>query len=444
MSLLLKFKQQLQLLGASSLDQSFLLAVSGGVDSVVLCDLYYKAGYNFFIAHCNFQLRGQESERDEHFVKMLGEKYGKEVFIRRFDTEAYVAKKKVSIQVAARDLRYDWFRSLAHEQEAQQIVTAHHADDNIETVVMNFFRGTGLRGLIGMDAEFSSIFRPLLPFRKRDILAYAQENNLAFVEDSSNASNKYTRNYFRNELLPAVEKVFPEAEENILRNIERLRQVQQVYDHAIIAHKKKLIELKGNEEHIPILKLKKLPSFKIILWEIIKEKHFTAGQVDEVIKLMDADTGRYIDSEDYRIIRNRKWMILTRKPTTESNHNIIIDTSTKKVTFSNRQLTIEFVPHANFQIPTSSNIACVDAKDITFPLLLRKAKQGDYFYPLGMKKKKKLSRFLIDQKLSKTDKENVWILETNKKIIWVVGYRIDERFKIDENSKAVLKISLNV
>jgi tRNA(Ile)-lysidine synthase len=205
-----------------------------------------------------------------------------------------------------------------------------------------------------------------------------------------------------------------------------------------------LIELKADEEHIPILKLKKLPSYKIILWEIIKEKHFTAGQVDEVIKLMDADTGRYIDSEDYRIIRNRKWMILTRKPTTESNHNIVIDTSTKKVTFSNRQLTIENVPNANFQIPTSSNIACVDAKDVVFPLLLRKAKQGDYFYPLGMKKKKKLSRFLIDQKLSKTDKENVWILETNKKIIWVVGYRIDERFKIDENSKAVLKISLNV
>lgn len=423
--------------------RKFLLAVSGGVDSVVLCDLCYKAGLDFIIAHCNFQLRGEESGRDELFVKSLGEAYGKEVFVKKFETAAYASDKKVSTQVAARDLRYEWFRILAFdEKRADLIVTAHHADDNIETVVMNFLRGTGLKGLIGMDIEYLEIFRPLLPFRKREIIEYARQNNLKFVEDSSNASNKYTRNYFRNELLPAVQKVFPQAEENILKNIERLREVEQVYDQAIKQHKKRLIEPKGNEEHIPILKLTKTPSYKIILWEIIKEKHFTAGRLDEVIKLLDSDNGSYIESEFYRIIKNRKWIIIAPKnPNEESNH-FIIDADTKKIQFNNQQLIFETINAPHFKISPLANIACLDAKGLVYPLLLRKSKQGDYFYPLGMRKKKKISRFLIDQKLSKTEKEKVWVLESNKKILWVVGYRIDDRFKIEPNTQKVMKVSL--
>lgn len=444
MNLLEKLSDQLKEHSGFAPSNRFLLATSGGVDSVVLCDLFYKMGLPFCIAHCNFQLRGEESERDEQFVKSLGEKYDKEVFIKKFETKEYVAEKKVSVQVAARELRYGWFRQLAFDEgRASLIVTAHHADDNIETVVMNFFRGTGLRGLTGMDVDFNAIFRPLLPFRKKEILDYAQQNDLAFVEDSSNESSNYTRNYFRNELLPAVKKVFPETEENILKNMERLREVQQVYDDAIISHKKSLIEQKGNEQHIPVLKLKKTASYKTILWEIIKEKNYTAGQLEEVIKLMDCDTGSYIDSDVYRIIKNRKWLIITTKHSAESDEVIIVDAATKNIQFGNKQFKMERVSSSNFQIPTSTDTACVSAKEMTFPLLLRKVKQGDYFYPLGMKKKKKISRFFIDQKLSKTEKENVWVLETNKKIIWVVGYRIDDRFKIEPATLDILKMSLS-
>lgn len=445
MNLLDKFYCYINEQSGSKRASKFLLAVSGGVDSVVLCDLFYKTGLDFIIAHCNFQLRGEESERDELFVKHLGEGYGKEVFVKRFETVAYASDKKVSTQVAARNLRYEWFRIIAFdEKRADLIVTAHHADDNIETVTMNFFRGTGLKGLIGMDTEYLQIFRPLLPFRKQEIVEYAKGNNLKFVEDSSNASNKYTRNYFRNELLPAVQKVFPQAEENILKNIERLREVEQVYDQAIKQQKQRLIEPKGNEEHIPILKLTKTPSFRIILWEIIKEKHFTAGQLDEVIKLLDSDNGSYIDSEFFRIIKNRKWIIIAPKDADAVSNHFIINGGTKNIKFNNKQLILETINAPHFQISTSTSIACLDAKGIEYPLLLRKSRQGDYFYPLGMRKKKKLSRFLIDQKLSKTEKENVWVLEANKKIIWVVGYRIDDRFKIEPNTQKVLKISLVV
>lgn len=443
MNVLDKFSGYLNQQSAAKKAHKFLLAVSGGVDSVVLCDLFYKAGLDFIIAHCNFQLRGEESERDELFVKNLGEVYGKAVFVKRFETAAYAADKKVSTQVAARDLRYKWFRTLAFdEKRADLIVTAHHADDNIETVVMNFFRGTGLKGLIGMDTEYLEILRPLLPFRKREIAEYAKQNNLQFVEDSSNASNKYTRNYFRNELLPAVQKVFPQAEENILKNIERLREVEQIYEQAIKQHKQRLIEPKGNEEHIPILKLTKTHSYRIILWEIIKEKNFTAGQLDEVIKLLDSDNGSYIDSEFFRIIKNRKWIIIAPKNADEASNHFIIESETKKLKFNNQQLIFETINAPHFQISPSANIACLDDKEIVYPLLLRKLKQGDYFYPLGMRKKKKLSRFLIDQKLSKTEKENVWVLEANKKILWVVGYRIDDRFKRQPGTQKVLKITL--
>jgi len=421
-----------------------LLAVSGGVDSVVLCNLMFVAGYDFIIAHCNFQLRGEESERDEQFVRSLAAKYGKEVYVIRFNTKDYALKNKLSTQVAARDLRYNWFRQLAFEEKkAGAIVTAHHADDNIETVVMNFFRGTGLKGLIGMDVEFKEIFRPLLNFRKSEIIAYAKQQELAFVEDSSNSSSNYTRNYFRNELIPAINKVFPNVEENVLKNIQRLTEVEQVYNEAINQYKLKLIEYKGKEEHIPILKLQKLKSFRTILWEIIKEKGFTAGQVDEVIKLMEGNNGSFIECKTHRIIKNRRWLIIAERTNEEENLHLVITENDKAIKFAGAELEIKkHIPINNFSISTDKSIAAFDADDIKFPLLLRRWKQGDYFYPLGLNKKKKLSKFFIDQKLSKIEKEKVWVLEMNKKIIWVVGHRLDDRFKIKESTKEVLKITL--
>jgi tRNA(Ile)-lysidine synthase len=436
--------------------QTQLLAVSGGIDSVVLCDLMFDAGYDFALAHCNFRLRDEESERDEQFVKSLGEKYGKIVFVKRFDTKAYAEQNKVSIQVAARELRYGWFKELIATDRSQlpthrsqlptdhsqlhYLLTAHHANDNIETMLMNLFKGTGISGLHGILPVQDKIVRPLLFAKKEELLRYAQEKNLAFVEDSSNASDKYTRNFLRHHLLDLLKQVYPNVEDNLLKNIERFAEAEVLYKQAIDQHKKKLLEYKGNEVHIPVLKLKKSSPLSSIVFEIIKEYGFTANQTSEVIDLFESVTGKYIQSSTHRIIKNRNWLIIASQQATEAA-NILIEKGEKKVIFSGGELRIEVIKNPSFDIPSAASIAAVDYDEIEFPLLLRKWKQGDYFYPLGMKKKKKLSRFFIDQKLSKTDKEKVWVIEMNKKIVWIIGYRIDDRFKIKPSTKKILKIS---
>lgn len=432
-----------------------LVAVSGGIDSIVLIDLLHKSNLPFSIAHCNFQLRGEESRRDETFVKELAKQYYKEIFIKRFDTQNYASQNKLSIQEAARKLRYDWFaeiisgRQFAISQQSSTtnnqlstinyIATAHHANDNIETLLINFFRGTGISGLHGILPTQNNIIRPLL-FAKRDAIElYAKDNNLQWVEDSSNASDKYTRNFFRHHLLPLAKEVFANAEDNLLQNIQRFSEAELLYNQAIDAHKKKLLEIKGNEVLIPVLKLQKTEPLATIIWEIIKEFHFTSLQVNDVKNLLAAENGKYVASSSHRIIRNRAWLIVAPLQTQEANH-ILIEKTDNKIRYENGSLSIKNLLSSSYKIQSSPAIAALDAKQIQYPLLLRKWKPGDYFYPLGMKKKKKLSKFFTDSKLSKTDKEKVWVLETDKKIIWVIGYRIDDRFKITDNTKEVLLI----
>jgi tRNA(Ile)-lysidine synthase len=419
-----------------------LLAVSGGLDSVVLVDLVSKAGFDFAIAHCNFQLRGEESVRDEQFVRNLGSKHNKEVFVQQFDTAVFAESNKLSIQEAARKLRYDWFNELLNSQTPNsKLLTAHHANDNIETLLFNFFRGTGISGLHGILPKQGNIIRPLL-FAKRDaILTYAKENGLDWVEDSSNASDKYSRNYIRHQVVPMMQTIFSNVEDNLLNNIERMGEAEQLYNQAIQLHKSKLLEQKGNEIHIPVLKLKKAIPLNTIVWEIIKDFGFTAHQSNEVIKLLDAENGSFVQSSTHRVILNRNWLIIAPHQSLEAKH-IIIEKGDQQVVFEQGELTIEEIEASSYMVQDSKSIAAIDADAISFPLLLRKAKTGDYFYPLGMNKKKKLSRFFIDQKLSKTAKENVWVLESNKKIVWVVGMRIDDRVKIKPSTKAVLSIEL--
>lgn len=419
-----------------------LLAVSGGVDSVVLTDLIAKAGYTFEIAHCNFKLRGTESDRDEMFVKALAEKYKATLHTKTFDTKAVAASEKKSIETAARDLRYEWFKSLLEEKQLKYLLTAHHADDNIETVTMNFFRGTGIAGLHGILPRQGTIVRPLLFARRKAMEEYAAANQLAFITDSSNLVSDYTRNHFRNEILPLIKKSFPEADNNLLQNINRLQEVEILYQQSIDHHKKKLIEQKGNEWHIPVLKLLKTKPLNTIVYEIIRNYNFTAHQTPEVIALLQSDTGKYVASTTHRIIKNRNWLIIAPLNSAEANH-ILIEQEHKKVAFAGGSLSFEMIEADSYKIKTDACIAQLNAAEIKYPLLLRKWKQGDYFYPLGMPKKKKLSRFLIDQKLSLTQKENVWVMEMDKKIIWVVGIRIDDRFKIKPSTKKIIKINLH-
>jgi tRNA(Ile)-lysidine synthase len=426
-------------------NDKLLLAVSGGVDSVVLCELCKQAGYDFVIAHCNFQLRGAESEHDEAFVKTLAAKYGAEFFVKKFDTATYVSETKKGIQEAARDLRYEWFNELLGQLSTINcqlfLVTAHHANDNIETVLMNFFKGTGISGLHGILPKQDKLVRPLLFAKKKALKAFAEEHNLSFVEDASNATDKYIRNYFRNQLIPDLQKVFPAVEDNLTGNIQRFKEMELLYKQSVEFHKKKLLEQNGNEIHIPVLKLLKSEPLSTILYEIIKDFGFTAHQTPEVIALLDSESGKYIQSATYKIIRNRKWLIISPHQTTEAQ-NILIEKEDKTITFHGGSIDLKSYPIINYQLSIINSIVQLDADEIVFPLLLRRWKQGDYFYPLGMDKKKKLSRFFIDQKLSLTDKENVWVIETNKKIIWVVGLRIDNRFKIRPATKNILQLTL--
>jgi tRNA(Ile)-lysidine synthase len=418
-----------------------LIAVSGGVDSVVLCDLCRNAGFNFEIAHANFQLRGEDSELDECFVKGLADRFGVPFHVRKFDTPAYAGQKKFSIQVAARELRYEWFSQLL-DNGPGILLTAHHADDNIETVLMNFFRGTGITGLRGMLAKHDRIVRPLLFATKKDILAYAKERKLSWREDVSNTSDKYSRNYFRNAVIPMVYKIYPEVEANISHNISRFAEADELYQQAIALHKRKLLECKGDEVHIPILKLLKLTPLQTIVFEVIKDYGFTSHQVSEVIHLTEAAQGSYVQSASHRIIKNRNWLIIAPN-NNENGVNVIIDDNESEVRFTGGTLKIGSGNSDSVNFSNDSHVAELDHRRIKFPLLLRKWKAGDYFYPLGMKKKKKISRFLIDNKLSKTDKEKLYVIESDKKICWVVGMRIDERFKITASTKKVLKLTVS-
>ena len=441
-----------------------LLAVSGGVDSVVLCELCQQAGYDFEIAHCNFQLRGEESERDEKFVRKLGEKYKIEVKVKKFDTEKFAEENKMSIQEAARALRYEWFDELVRSRESVVrsqkaglgtpnselrtfLLTAHHADDNAETVLMNFCRGTGLHGLTGIPVSNKNIKRPLLIFAKDELIQFATENKLDFVEDSSNLSSKYARNVFRNEIIPAISKVYPQVNENLKDNVHRFKEIEQLYKVAVGEIKKKLLKEKGSEWHIPIKQLMGHNS-KALIYEIISDFGFSEKQIDEVIKLSRSDSGKFIDSPAfrYRIIRHRHWFIVSPVQSAVSGI-IIIEETNNRVAFQDGKIEIEKLQTSNpgksgqaLKPQTSNSIALLDSKEISFPFILRKWKAGDYFYPLGMKKKKKLSRFFIDQKFSKTEKEKAWVIEMNKKIIWIVGQRIDERFKVTDKTKSVLKL----
>lgn len=451
MELLEKFKKYIQQENLFQPKDRLLLAVSGGVDSVTLCELCKQAVYDFEIAHCNFQLRDGDSVRDELFVKALAEKYQVPFHLKIFDTVAYAKQTKKSIEETARDLRYEWFNSLVSDAKTSTekdgpdnilpcyILTAHHADDNIETVVMNFFRGTGISGLRGMLPKQGKIIRPLLFARRSELEIFVQENKLEYVTDHTNLQNDYTRNYFRNNIIPLVSETYPMAEKNVINNIQRFRETEMLYQQAVQLHKKKLLEHRGTEVHIPVMKLLKTEPLTTILYEIIKDYGFTAHQADEAEALLKSETGKYIQSATHRVIKNRNWLIISPVQT-EAAQNILIEAGDQSISFEAGILQIE--KQSVIKIQASALIAQVDASEIKFPLLLRKWKQGDYFYPLGMQKKKKLSRFFTDQKLSLTQKENTWVIEMDKKIIWVVGMRVDDRFKIKSTTTALYQIQL--
>lgn len=437
-----RFSQHLRQLGLDA-TQHYLLAVSGGLDSAVLCYLCYGAQLSFSILHCNFGLRGAESNRDEAFVKSLGEKYGVDVMVAHFETENYAFENKLSIQEAARNLRYQWFEKMRLEKGAPYVLLAHHANDNIETTLMHFFRGSGLSGLTGMPAvtnHMARCLRPLLPFTRKEIETFAAQHQFNWVEDSSNALDKYTRNFFRNSIIPQVQQVYPKVEENLLQNINRLQKTEKLYQQLLQKEKETFFIKKGGETKIAIARLMQY-SGTSMLYEVLKDFGFGEKAVPQLIKLSGAESGKYIENEQYRIIRHRAWFIISPKKQKEKQ-TFVLEKWDKKLYLPDHVMEMEFISNENFHLKKSATIAQLDARLVKFPLIVRRWLPGDYFYPLGMRKKKKLARFFIDQKLSATEKENIWVVESGKKIIWVAGYRIDDRFKVAPHTTQILQLQL--
>lgn len=424
-------------------ESHFILAVSGGLDSRTMAELFSRSGYQFSIAHVNFQLRA-EAVFEEEFVRKLAEGYNCQFHTIRFDTEKYALDHRLSVQEAARELRYRWFSELAssYHQRHPFVVTAHHANDDAETLLINFFRGSGIHGLSGIPQKQGNIIRPLLEFKRKELQQFAENNGLEWMEDQSNLSNKYTRNFYRLDVIPLLEVRTPDVIDILKNNIARFRDVDSLYNEIISEKKKKLCKTVGKETHIPILLLQKTTAAKTVLWEIIKEYGYSPDQVNEVWKLFGSDTGRYVASENFRIFRNRKFLVIAPKDSIDAS-TILIPEKTKNIIFPAGKLQFRISKLTGFKIGESKNVAWIDADEAAFPMILRKWKTGDYFYPLGMPKKKKLSRFFVDQKLSLTEKEKVWVLESDKKIIWVIGLRIDDRVKITDKTHSALRIDFS-
>ena len=427
-------------------DSSLLLAVSGGVDSVVLSHLLHSCHFKFSIAHCNFQLRGFESDEDETFVQTLADDLAVLCHSKRFDTEGYIHEKKISTQMAARELRYHWFEQIKQEFDYQYIVTAHHASDNIETVLYNLAKGSGLLGLTGMKPKRDAIIRPLLWAKKEEILSYAQNNGLTFREDASNNSDKYARNYIRHHIIPAFQHLNPSFENTISETINRLSEAQELLDFCVVSVSKKVCKWNEKGVEIDYTKLQTYPSVKTLLFEILKNFGFNATQVEEILTCKTHQRiGAQFQSKTHSLHIERDIFFVKELLRTEKiGERYVLNKSDKGIDSSNFHIKMAFFDGNISAIIKHNNIAQLDLESLTFPLTLRKWQQGDRFQPLGMGGKSQLlSDFFRLKKIPQFKKEEVWVLETAlKEICWVVGMRIDERFKLTEQTKKYLKIEM--
>lgn len=427
-------KNNLEALSKSRL----IIGVSGGIDSVVLAHLCFRLNLNFAIAHCNFNLRGEESDKDEQFVIDLAEDLDVEVFIQNFDTEAYAKEYKCSIQMAARELRYDWFKEIACQLNFDYILTAHHADDNLETFLINFTRGTGLNGLTGIPMLNENVVRPLLPFSRIDVEVFAMENQIEWREDSSNKKRKYLRNKLRHEVVPVLKEINPQLLDSFQNTLKNLNDTADIVEESLNAvAKRAIVDIDEKTITYKISEFKKVNNAQAYLYEMFKDYGFT--EWDDVEHLLEAQSGKYIESGTHRLIKHRDYLILSGLKA-EDPEPILISKLDSSIKTPLGVLNIEMVEK---EIKTSESVIYVDGEKIGFPLKMRIWEDGDVFYPAGMTGKKKLSKYLKDEKSSLIEKENTWVLTSGNDIIWVVGKRADGRFEVSNTTKTTLKIELN-
>ncbi|MBN2868922.1 MAG: tRNA lysidine(34) synthetase TilS [Flavobacteriaceae bacterium] len=425
-------KQQLPFLKESKL----LVAISGGLDSVVLTHLCKEVNLDFALAHCNFNLRGKESDVDESFVLELAEDLDIEVFIQNFDTESFAKNEKLSIQLAARKLRYDWFFELSAQLEFDYILTAHHADDNLETFLINLSRGTGLEGLKGIPEVNGTIVRPLLSFSREDIKDYAKANHLKWSEDSSNASTKYLRNKLRHDVIPVLKEINPEVLANFQSTLAHLNDSSTIVEDAVDSFlNKAIVNIDDSQISYQISEFEALNNPKAYLFEIFKDYGFT--QWKDIENLLTAQSGKLVFSKTHQLLKDRECLILSEMSLEEKQDTISILETETEVKIPTGTLVFNTVNNIE---KTNVSTIYIDKKKLNYPLTVRYWQEGDYFYPLGMQGKKKLSKFFKDEKLSLLDKQNTLLLCSNHQVVWVINHRADNRFKITKQTQDILKI----
>ena len=419
-------------------EKKILLATSGGKDSMVMVHLFQQLDYKIGIAHCNFQLREMESFGDQNFVQEYAVSNDIPVFITQFDTKAFAEDYKVSTQVAARELRYNWFYELLETENFDYILTAHHADDNLETFIINLSRGTGLEGLTGIPAENDKVIRPLLAFSQVEIEEYATLNTIEWREDSSNASDKYLRNKIRHQLVPILKELNPNFLSSFHKTQTYLQEAQFMVEDASIMIYQQVAKQDQETIYFDLKKLLKLPNYQSYLHQWLKEFGFTAWT--DIYNLVDSQSGTTIFAPEYRLLKDRAMLILSPLEQPSSNVTYTIENEQEQVTIP---LKLSFCKVADMGVVSNKTIF-VDADKIHYPLFLRRWEEGDVFQPFGMEgKSKKVSKFFKDEKLSLLEKENTWILCSQDVIIWIIAWRQDERFKIKPTTKNILQIQLD-
>lgn len=420
---------------------NILLTVSGGRDSVVMVHLFHQAKLNFGIAHCNFKLRGKEADKDEQFVKALAEKLNVPFYTISFNTKEFANEKKISTQMAARELRYHWFEEIRVKNNFNYVATAHHKNDVTETLLINLTKGTGLSGLHGIFSKNGTIIRPLLCFNRTEINDFVKSNKIKFREDKSNEETKYVRNKIRHNIIPELEKINPSFIETIFSETQQFAELEQFIETKINKDRKKCFSIKNENIEIDIPKLLKLKPLKTYLFYFLKPYGFNADDLNDVMNSLEKQSGKKFLSKTHQIIKDRNQLIIS----------IIKNAENKEFKVETLKDFSQLPIHVNAKIVSKErlkaikkdkNYAYLDVDKIHFPLMLRKWQQGDKFKPFGMKGVKKLSDFFVDEKLSLLEKEVIWLLTSNNKIVWVVGHRIDDDFKLTIKTQQVLQLQL--
>ena len=424
-------------------NKKLLVAISGGIDSVVLVYLLNQLNFDISLAHCNFQLRGEDSDQDEKFVKKLASQLQLPIFTKSFPTTDFAKKEKLSIQLAARTLRYDWFKALMKENKLDHILTAHHADDSLETFLINMIRGTGLDGLTGIPERNENILRLLLPFTREQIEKYAEDNTIVWRDDSSNVETKYVRNKIRHDVIPVLKELNPSLLTSFNKTLQNLKGSRQIIKDSIENLKGLvMVPSEAKIQKIDIEKLKEFNTPQAYLYELLNDFGFT--EWNDIADLLEAQSGKQIVSSTHRLVKDRNFLLLTDMDSIRiKEKEKIYEVSEKDriVEVEDFKLEISDVKTISIEGKTQ-NVAFIDRDKLKFPLIVRKWKNGDYFYPSGMQGKKKLSKFFIDNKMSVLQKEKIWLLCSANEIIWVIGKRLDDRYKAIVTTHNILKIEL--